>query len=130
MAVGFGFSLSDLCMGLKLIKDSIEALDDKRGRGAAAEYQSIVTDITSLYDALEAIEDALSDTVLSLKQTAALNRTTSACQKSVEDFVLSISKYQPHLRANATGLQSKYHKIKWALCKNEDVAKFRAQIGR
>lgn len=128
MAVGFGFSVSDLCMGLKLIKDSIEALDEKKG--AAADYQTLVSDITSLYDGIEAIEEALSDACLSAKQIAALNRAICACQKSVEDFVLSISRYQPHLRANATGLQSKFRKIKWALCKTDDVAKFRAQVGR
>ena len=71
-----------------------------------------------------------SDQNISQKQQAAIDRAVAACYSTVEDFLESISKYQPHLHASASGLESSYRKIKWALCKKDDVAKFRAQLGR
>lgn len=128
MAVGFGFSVSDLFAGLKLIKDSIEAVHDTKG--SPADYASLVTEIVSLQDGLEAVEGLHSDQSLPVKQNAALGRAVNACQETVNGFLSSISKYQPHLSAEASGFQSNYRKVKWALCKKEDVAKFRAQLGR
>lgn len=128
MAVGFGFSVSDLFAGLKLIKDSIEAVHD--AKGSPADYTSLTTEIISLQDGLEAVEDLHLDQSLPVKQNAALERAVYACQETVDEFVSSISKYQPHLSAEASGFRSNYRKIKWALCKKEDVANFRARLGR
>ena len=128
MAIGFGFSVSDLCMGLKLIKDSVEALDDRKG--AASDYGSLVTEIDSLQEGLTAIEELLLDENLPRKQHLALSRTIKACQTCIEDFIDSIAKYQPHLRTAAKGIVPKFRKLQWALCRKEDVANFRLQLGR
>jgi hypothetical protein len=128
MAVGFGFSVSDLFAGLKLIKDSIEAFHD--AKGSSADYALLVTEILSLQDGLEAVEGLHSEQSLPENQNAALERAIYACQETVDGFLSSISKYQPHLSPRASGLQSNYVKVKWALCKKEDVARFRAQLGR
>ena len=128
MAVGFGFSVSDICMGLKIIKDSVGALNDTKG--ASANYVKLMTEVQSLQDGLEAVQDLQEASGLSEKQSAALDRATGACQENVEEFLTSISKYQPHLRDDASGLQSKFRKIKWALCKKEDIARFREQLAR
>ena len=53
MAVGFGFSVSDIFAGLKLIKDSIEAVNETKG--ASADYSALITEIVSLQDGLEAV---------------------------------------------------------------------------
>ena len=128
MAVGFGFSISDLFAGLKLIIDSVQAIHDTKG--SPADYASLVTEIISLQDGLEAVEELQSTQSLSKKQSAALERAVCACQETLEEFLSSISKYQPHLNPKASGLQSNYRRIKWALCKKDDVSEFRAQIGR
>lgn len=128
MAVGFGFSMSDLFAALKIIKDSVEALHDKKG--AAADYANLASEIGSLWDGLEAIVEIQSDPDLSEKQIAAIKRAVDACYECLEWFLASISDYQPHLVTNSSGFASGYHKIKWALCKKDDVAKFRAQLGR
>lgn len=128
MAVGFGFSVSDICMGLKIIKDSIGALNDTKG--ASADYTKLVTEVQSLQDGLEAVQDLQEAGGLSEKQCAALDRAIGACQENVQDFLNSISKYQPYLRDGASGMQSKFRKIQWALCKKEDVAHFREQLAR
>lgn len=128
MAVGFGFSVSDLALGLKLIRDSVEALNDKKG--ASADYDALVTEITSLQDGLGAVEELQINEHFPKPQQVALDRAVFACQKSIEEFMESVSKYQPHLRASTSGVESTFRKVKWALCKKNDVAKFRAQLGR
>ena len=120
--------MSDLFAALKIIKESVEAVNDKRG--AVADYASLLSEIGSLWDGLEAVEEIQSDPDLSEKQIAAIKRAIRACYDSVESFLESISDYQPYLNTNSSGLASNYRKIKWALCKKDDVAKFRGQLGR
>lgn len=128
MAIGFGFSVSDLVMGLQLIKESVAALDDRKG--AASDYGALLTEIGSLQEGLQAVEQLIQDEQLPQRQQVALGRATSACEECIEDFLDSISKYQPHLRAVTKGIVPKFRKMQWALCRKEDLAKFRAQLGR
>ena len=128
MAVGFGFSMSDLFAALKIIKESIEAVNDKKG--AAADYATLISEIGSLWDGLEAVDEIQSDPNLSEKQVAALRRAVDACYDSMESFLESISAYQPHLGTKSSGFAASYRKVKWALCKKDDIAKFRGQLGR
>ena len=128
MAVGFGFSVGDICASLKIVKESVLALDNTKG--AAADYSKLVTEIQSLQDGLEAVQDLQKSKCLSAKQSAALDRAVIDCRKNTQDFLSSISKYQPHLSEDSSGLQSNFRKIKWALCKKDDVAKFREQLAR
>lgn len=128
MAVGFGFSMSDLFAALRIIKDSLEALNDKKG--AVADYASLTSEIGNLLDGLESVEELQSDPDLSEKQIAAIKRAVDASYDSVESFLKSISDYQPYLRTSSSSFTSNYRKIKWALCKKDDVTKFRAQLGR
>ncbi|KAI4236893.1 MAG: hypothetical protein LQ349_002254, partial [Xanthoria aureola] len=55
MSAGFGFSVGDIVAGLKLVKQSIEALQDTKG--SSGDYQALTREIDSLKDGLEAIED-------------------------------------------------------------------------
>ena len=128
MATGFGFSVGDLFLGLKFLKESIDAVNDSKG--AAADFATLATEITSLQDGLEAIEELQSSSPFSIKQTSALDRAISSCQRSIEEFLTSISKYQPHLQAKTSGLRSNYRKIKWSVCKKDDITRFKAQLGR
>lgn len=128
MATGFGFSVGDLFLGLKFLKESIDAVNDSKG--AAADFIALATEITSLQDGLEAIEELQSNSPFSSKQASALNRAISTCQESIEEFLASISKYQPHLEVKTSGLRSNYRKIKWSVCKKDDITKFKAQLGR
>lgn len=120
--------MSDLFAALKIIKDSFEAVNEKRG--AVADFANLVSEVGSLWDGLEAVEEIQTDPDLSEKQIAAMKRAVDACYDSVESFLESISDYQPHLGTNSSGFASNYRKIKWALCKKDDVAKFRGQLGR
>lgn len=128
MAVGFGFSMGDLVTGLQLIKDSIAAVKD--GKGASAHYAGLLTEIKCLQDAFEGINELGLDLKGSEKQRRAIDCAVAACQKCIEDFIASISKYQPHLQLNTSGWASNYRKIKWAVCRKDDVTAFRAQLER
>ena len=128
MAIGFGFSVSDLCMGLKLIKESAEALDDKKG--AASDYGGLLTEVGSLQEGLATVEELLQNDNLPKRQHVALERLVCECHKSIEEFIESISKYQPHLRYGTKGIVPKFRKMQWALSRKEDVAKFRLLLGR
>lgn len=128
MAVGFGFSVSDLVTGINLIRDSVEAVRGKKS--APAEYAALLTEIDCLRDGLEAIDDLDLETNGTEKQKAAIERATTACQLCIDEFLARISRYQPHLREGVSGWVSSYHKIQWALCRKQDVAKFRSQLER
>ena len=128
MAIGFGFSVGDLCVGLKLIKESIEAIHDTKG--SPAEYALLSGEIASLQDGLEAADDLRVNGNLTERQSVALDAAIRACDQCIEEFLTSISKYQYHLRPSASGFQANFRKIKWALCKKDDVARFRAQVAR
>ena len=128
MASGFGFSVGDLFLGLKFLKESIDAVSDSKG--AAADFTTLATEITCLQDGLEAIQELQANLPFSIKQTSALDRAVSTCQESIDEFLTSISKYQPHLKPKTSGLRSNYHKIKWTVCRKDDIAAFRAQLGR
>ncbi|KAL8827615.1 MAG: hypothetical protein Q9191_003078 [Dirinaria sp. TL-2023a] len=128
MAAGFGFSVGDLIAGIRVFKDSIEAFSSTKG--ASSDYAALVNEIIILQGGLEAIEELQLVQNFSSKQTAALDRALSGCRKSIDEFLGSIAKYQPHLRSQVSGWRSNYRKIQWALCKKEDIANFRAQIAR
>ena len=128
MAIGFGFSVSDLVTGLSLIRDSVEAVRGKKS--APADYAALVSEIDCLRDGLEAIKDLDLEQHGNEKQKAAVQRATTACQQCIDDFFARLSKYQPHLREGVSGWLSSYRKIQWAVCRKEDVARFRSQLER
>ena len=128
MAVGFGFSISDLCMGLKLIKDSVEAFDTKKG--SAKQFGDLIREVDSLQRCLHSVQELLADESLPHQQHVALETATHTCQQCIVDFLDSISKYQTHLQAGAKGFLPKFRKIQWALCHKEDVKTFREHLGR
>ncbi|KAI4194804.1 MAG: hypothetical protein LQ348_002563 [Seirophora lacunosa] len=133
MSAGFGFSVGDLVLGLKLIKQSIEALEDTKG--SSADYQALSLEIDSLKDGLEAVEDLRLDQRLGAKSKAcvAVQDAVSRCQRCIDVFLSTITKYQPWLRTvdpSGSAWKANLKKIQWALCKKDDVSRFRAQLER
>lgn len=133
MSVGFGFSIGDLVLGLKLIKQSIEALQD--AKGSSADYQALSHEIDSLNDGLEAVEDLQLDQRLGLKSKAciAITGAVSRCRNCIDVFLTTIAKYEPWLRTNessGSAWKANLKKIQWGLCKKDDVNRFRVQLER
>lgn len=133
MSAGFGFSIGDLVLGLKLIKQSIEALEDTKG--SSANYQALHHEIHSLQDGLEAVQELRLEKRLGPKSKSgiAIQDAVVRCQRCINVFLSTISKYQPWLKTNNASIsawKANLRKIQWALCKKEDVIRFRAQLER
>lgn len=133
MSAGFGFSVGDLVLGLKLIKQSIDALQDTKG--SSADYQALSHEIDSLKDGLEAVEELRLEQRLgpNSKPCIAIQQAVSRCRQCIDIFLSTISKYQSWLRtkdASGSVWKANLKKIEWALCKKDDVNRFRAQLER
>ncbi|KAL8949494.1 MAG: hypothetical protein Q9222_004403 [Ikaeria aurantiellina] len=133
MSAGFGFSVGDIVAGLKLIKQSIEALQDTKG--SSADYQALKQEIDGLKDALVAIEDLKLDERFwaNSKQNLAIQAAISRCWDCIDTFLSTTSKYERWLQPRTnSGLSWKANlkKIQWALSKKDDVNRFRSQLER
>ncbi|KAF7505449.1 hypothetical protein GJ744_000776 [Endocarpon pusillum] len=127
MPVGFGFSAGDFIAALKLVGTVIDALRD--GGEAGLAYRELVRELYSLETALLHVkrldgEEIPQAEVISLRQVAA------QCQSTIDDFWEKVQKYQPHLGPthSLTPIKSGWMKIRWAVCKNDDLAKFKASL--
>jgi hypothetical protein len=115
MSVGFGFSAGDFIAALELVATVIDAL--RESGDASLEYREIVRQLYSLETAQNA-------------ELVALQQAAAQCQRTIDNFWKKVQNYQPHLRAGGSGSRVKdgWMKIKWAVCKKEDVAKFKADL--
>jgi Fungal N-terminal domain of STAND proteins len=130
MPVGFGFSIGDVISGLQLLRNSIEAVSNVNG--SSADYASLIAELESLNAALEAASELTSEHLADQQQRQrqkAINSAIKACQKCMDGFLVRIAQYQKHLKRGNSGWRSCYMKIRWALCKQEDIAKLRATLG-
>ncbi|KAL9597176.1 MAG: hypothetical protein Q9179_004356 [Wetmoreana sp. 5 TL-2023] len=133
MSAGFGFSVGDIVAGLKLIKQSIEALQDTKG--SSADFQALSHELDSLKDGLEAVEDLHLDQRFGVKskQSVAIQEAVSRCWHCINTFLSTISRYQPWLQTKALPgpvWKANLKKIQWALCKKDDVNRLRIQLER
>ena len=123
MPVPFGFSFGDMVGGISLVKDLIKALQDSGG--AATDYRNLMSELYGLERALLAIKD------LSLLESAdedqAVRQAIGQCQVCVDRFLQKVIKYQP-LSAGTTTLRDAVKKVSWALCRQEDLLKFRRSL--
>src|SRR5436190_9556780 len=129
MAIPFGFSVGDILAGLKLIVVSVEAV--KGAHSSQSDYASLLAEINALRSALEAIDDLDLERRGTEKQWAAMQGSITSCKNCIDEFLARVGKYQPHLQEGAKGgWVAGYRKIKWAVCRTEDVTRFRAQLER
>jgi hypothetical protein len=118
MSVGFGFSAGDFIATLSLVGTVIDAL---RSSGAAgAEYRELTSQLLSLETGLMQVkglefEESQYAEVIALRQAAA------QCQRTIDSFLKRIEKYQPGLSDDREGVRGKWMRVRWAVCKREDV---------
>ncbi|KAF2678413.1 hypothetical protein K458DRAFT_394952 [Lentithecium fluviatile CBS 122367] len=125
MVFPFGVSISDFVTGVKLVKDAIDSLSDTRG--ARADYAELSRSMGSLERALTAASAAVLDTDA---RRDALQKTVKDCQDCIASFLNDIAKFNALLnpKASTLGMSARLRKIQWALCKKEDVMKFRSRV--
>lgn len=127
MSVGFGFSAGDFIAAVQLVGTVIDALRDSGD--SSAEYRSLIGQLYTLETALLRVkrvelDDSQHAEVIALRQAAA------QCQRTIDAFWEKINKYQPSLRSGGSGSRVKdgWRKVKWAVCKKEDVLRFKADL--
>ena len=127
MSVGFGFSVGDFLAALALVGTVIDAL--REAGDASKQFNGLIRELTTLQITLEAVKRLeLRDT--QIVERCALLQAVSNCQLVIHEFWTTVQRYQPHLQSIAPSytLRDAWMKIRWAVCKKEDVAKFKADL--
>jgi len=128
MSVGFGFSVGDFIAALKLVSTVIDALQ-KSGE-ARNEQRELLHQLYSLETALLRVK-RLELGESQHAELQALKQAAAQCQRTITDFWNKIEPYQKNLGPSASKserLNDKLARIKWAICKKEDIAKFKADV--
>jgi Fungal N-terminal domain of STAND proteins len=127
MPVAFGFSVGDFIAALELVGTVINALRNSSKSGAS--FRSLINELYALETALLRVKRLNIKDYSTVKVTA-LYQAALQCQNTIDAFWKKTQKYQPHLQGGGTSSKVKdaWYKIKWALCKIEDVETFRAEI--
>ena len=136
MSVGFGFSVGDFISAIELVGTVIDAL--RSSGSVSTEYRELVSQLLSLQTALLQVnrlefDDAQYAEVIALRQAAAL------CQRTIDGFWKRVKGYQPHLGNDEREFEDsrinlkdktkrRWMKVKWAVCKKEDVRRFQADL--
>jgi len=126
MSVGFGFSVGDFLAALSLVGDVIDAL--RESSHASSSFHSLINELYALESALLRVKrlDFEGHNI----EKVALGQAASQCQKTIDAYYKKIQKYQPHLQQDGTDAKIKdaWAKIKWAVCKKDELETFRAEI--
>jgi hypothetical protein len=130
MAVpAFGFSFGDFVAGIQLVKDLVTALNDTAG--AKMQYRRLIGELVVLERALTEVR-YLQVQNSQASQKIALEQAVFQCQECIEDFLKRNIKFKASLGVETTSPKRSWranlHKIQWALCKEDEVDKFRAEI--
>ncbi|KAI8632768.1 hypothetical protein F5Y19DRAFT_462581 [Xylariaceae sp. FL1651] len=155
MAVPFGFSVGDIITVGTLVHNIIRAIDERKG--AAADYQSCVSTLRSLYSCINTIKDSLKFTQnaskLELHEIAFINGLMyemNTCRDLLNVFLKSTFKYTasflpisearkleeaqtviPLFREGRTSmkrLDKIWKKVSWAAFWDEDVRKLERDL--
>lgn len=127
MSVGFGFSVGDFLAAIEPVGTVIDAL---RSSGEAVSgYRELLGQLLSLESTLIQIrrtefDDSQYAEVIALRQAAA------QCRRSIDEFWEKVKKFQSSLSGNGSGstIKDRWMKIKWAVCKRDDLARFKADL--
>lgn len=130
MSVGFGFSVGDFLAAIELVGTVIDAL--QRSGAATKEYRELISQLVSLENALLQVKRLEFDDG-QYAQVAALRHAASLCQGTIDGFWKQALQYQPHLacdgrRGRKSDIRAGWMKVKWALFKRDDVARFKADL--
>jgi hypothetical protein len=127
MSAGFEFSAGDFIAALKLVSTITSALRDSGG--SSTEYKALICQLSTLKIVLEQVQELeLDDTYHA--EVVALRQAAAQCRRTIDAFWEKIRKYQPNLGDEGSGsaIKDGWSKVKWAVCKKEDIARFKADL--
>ncbi|KMU85899.1 hypothetical protein CIHG_03428 [Coccidioides immitis H538.4] len=127
MSVGFGFSVGDFLAALRLVGTVIDALRESSNSGST--YRELLNELYSLETALLRVKRIDLDGSQHAEKIA-LQQAAAQCQRTIDSFWKKVEKYQPHLQGGGTNskLKDGWSRIKWAVCRKDDIQNFRAEI--
>jgi len=127
MSVGFGFSAGDFIAGLELVATIIDAL--RESGDSSRRYRELISELYSLETALLQVKRLELHESQSAEKIA-LHFAASQCQGTISDFWQTVQKYHPSLgrSVESSTLKDQWIKMKWALFKEEEVEKFKADL--
>ncbi|KAH8761786.1 hypothetical protein F5882DRAFT_522938 [Hyaloscypha sp. PMI_1271] len=127
MSLGLSFSSSDFLAAIELVGTVVDAL--RSSGNAGAEYRELICQLLSLESALIQVKRLEVDEGI-YAEVIALRQAAAQCQRTIDAFWGKVTKYQPAIWGMRSNSQVKvsWLKIKWALCKKEDVTKFKADL--
>jgi hypothetical protein len=127
MSVGFGFSAGDFIAGLEQVATVIDALRESGDSGRR--YRELVRELYSLETALLHVKRLELHESQSAEKIA-LHSAASQCQITITDFWEKVQKYHPSLgkSGSPSTIKDRWMKLKWAILKEEDVEKFKADL--
>ncbi|KAF4627334.1 hypothetical protein G7Y89_g10823 [Cudoniella acicularis] len=127
MSVGFGFSAGDFIAALELVATVVDAL--RESGEASHKYRELVRQLYTLETALLQVKRLEFDESQHAEYIA-LQQAASQCQRTIDDFWKKIEKYQGSLGAGGatSRLKKGWMKIRWAICRKEDVSAFQADL--
>lgn len=125
--MAFGFSVGDFLSAISVVETVIASLNS--ASGSSAEYQSLITQLYTLESVLLRVKLLELDDSQNAQVTA-LREAAAQCEGTIDAFERRINKYRSSLRAEGSGngLKDGLMKIKWALCKKDDLARFKADL--
>lgn len=127
MSVGYGFSAGDFIAAIELVGTAVDAL--RSSGNAGAEFWELVSQLLSLELALIQVK-RLEFEESQYEEVIALRQATTQCWKTIDEFWEKVRKYQPALggAGSSSKVRDGWMKIKWTVCRKEDVAKFKADL--
>jgi len=127
MSVGFGFSAGDFIAALQLVGTVLDAL--RESGDSSTQYRALISQLHTLETALLRVKRLELDDEQHA-EVVALRQAASQCQRTIDAFWEKIKKYQPSLRSEGSGnrVRDGWRKIKWAVCKKEDVDRFKTDL--
>lgn len=127
MPAAFGFSVGDFIAVLQLVFILIDSLRKVSNSGGS--YQALLNELYALETALLDVKRIDPEYYGAVKVNS-LRQAASQCEHTINEFWGKVQKYQPHLQHGRTNSKIKdaWYKLKWALCREDDLEKFRAEI--
>ena len=128
MSVGFGFSVGDFINATKLVSTVIDAL--RESGEAGEEFRELLHQLYSLETALLCVKRLELDETQHAEYLA-LQQAAAQCQRTIDAFWEKTHPFQKNLGPFVTTtsrLKDKWMRMKWAVCKKEDVARLKADL--
>ncbi|KAF7191184.1 Multistep phosphorelay regulator 1 [Pseudocercospora fuligena] len=125
--MSFGFSVGDFIAALELVGTVVASL--RESGGAKSQFRELLQELYTLETALLKVKQ-LDFEEEQRAEFIALTQAACRCQVTITEFWKRTKKWQKHLGpgGESSTFPAAWMKVRWALFKSEEVARFKADI--